>query len=253
MKPANLSFFLAAGLTLVICLRNGAAAAEKSSDHDGVAVVELFTSEGCSSCPPADAALGDLIRDSKGKRVFALAFHVGYWDDLGWADPFADAAYTNRQRDYGRAFNLRGVYTPQAVVNGRNEFLGSNRATLKSAVADALATPAIGTLSATAKQTEAGIELVITAESLPAGTIVNAALVESGLSSSVRRGENAGKKLPHEKVVRSFKSLPLDGDKASITLAIPRSVHADHASIVLYAQQPADGRVVAATEVAFPR
>src|SRR6476646_10282347 len=98
-------------------------------------VVELFTSQGCSSCPPADELLGRIARDpSLRGRVIPLAFHVDYWDHLGWRDPFSSPEWSQRQLDYVRAMHLSGAYTPQAVVGGAREFVGSNESQLFSAI-----------------------------------------------------------------------------------------------------------------------
>src|SRR5258706_10393726 len=93
----------------------------------GIAVIELFTSEGCSSCPPADALLAEILRDARGKNlaIYPLAFHVDYWDHLGWRDPYSDPAYSARQRGYSRTFHRDSIYTPQMIINGVSEFVGS--------------------------------------------------------------------------------------------------------------------------------
>src|SRR5271156_4434603 len=97
-------------------------------------VVELFTSQGCSSCPPADALLGDMARRDD---VIALGFHISYWDGLAWKDPFSSQSSTDRQRVYARLFDLGQVYTPQMVVDGAREMVGSDRASVRSALHDA--------------------------------------------------------------------------------------------------------------------
>src|SRR5438105_5237324 len=98
-------------------------------------VVELFTSQGCSSCPPADALIHEIANDPKLRgRVIPLAFHVDYWDSLGWRDPFSSAEWSQRQALYARTMHLSSAYTPQAVVNGTHEFVGSNRAALSAAL-----------------------------------------------------------------------------------------------------------------------
>src|SRR5207248_5820494 len=98
-------------------------------------VVELFTSQGCSSCPPADALIHDIANDpAMHGRVIPLAFHVDYWDSLGWRDPFSSAEWTQRQARYASTMHLSSAYTPQAVVNGTREFVGSNRAALSAAL-----------------------------------------------------------------------------------------------------------------------
>ena len=99
-------------------------------------LLELFTSEGCSSCPPADAALDAVASEFRGenKPVFALAFHVDYWDHIGWKDPFGDAENTRRQRVYGTKMKLRSIYTPQLVVNGQRQFVGSHKSRARGEV-----------------------------------------------------------------------------------------------------------------------
>jgi hypothetical protein len=98
-------------------------------------VVELFTSQGCSSCPPADALLGELAERAD---VIALGFHVDYWDNLGWKDPLSAPGSTRRQRDYAQLFNLSSIYTPQMVIEGRREMVGSDRGAVLGGIADAV-------------------------------------------------------------------------------------------------------------------
>src|SRR5579859_6695441 len=108
----------------------------------GFAVVELFTSEGCSSCPAADALVATVQKEDKDLPVYILSFHVDYWDRLGWKDAFSDAAYSDRQREYARWLRLSSVYTPQVVVNGHQEFVGSDAVKLREAISNGLqATP----------------------------------------------------------------------------------------------------------------
>jgi hypothetical protein len=103
----------------------------------GFAVVELFTSEGCSSCPAADDAVAVVARDYP-QNVFVLGFHVDYWNRLGWKDGYSSAAYTDRQGEYATAFSLNGIYTPQVVVNGKTEFVGSDKNKLDRAIKNEL-------------------------------------------------------------------------------------------------------------------
>ena len=100
------------------------------------ALVELFTSEGCSSCPPADALFAKLMTeaDTSGRAVYGLSFHVDYWDSLGWKDPFPDASFTRRQNRYETLLGVRGPYTPQLVVNGADQFVGSDGSRANSAI-----------------------------------------------------------------------------------------------------------------------
>src|ERR1700743_3380708 len=137
MKPTKIFFLL--GFTAIIALSAfinlKKTAASKVVDTKGFAVVELFTSEGCSSCPPADAVVAKLQKESAGKPIYILAYHVDYWNHLGWKDAFSDAAYSARQKDYAQYLKIEGIYTPQIVVNGKTEFVGSEEGTLHKAIA----------------------------------------------------------------------------------------------------------------------
>jgi len=177
-----------------------------TSSGPGFALIELFTSEGCSSCPPADAALDSLADELRqGKRpVFALAFHVDYWDHLGWTDPFARPEFTARQRGYVTQMGLPSMYTPQAVVNGLRVFAGGNKARLRAEAFAALDRPATVTVKATAHDVPAGWRVDYEVLGAPPGVRVHGALVQGGRLSEVERGENAGRSLPHGNVVRAF-------------------------------------------------
>src|SRR5439155_3600475 len=168
------------------------------------AVVELFTSEGCSSCPPADALLREI--DSAAQRdrapVYALAFHVDYWDALGWADPYASARWSQRQKAYAEARGGESVYTPQMLVNGGASFVGSDRQKAERAIAAALGQRASVSVSVRAERSDDGaLRVRVVTNGAPEGAVVNVALVERGLVSGVARGENAGKTLRHDGVV----------------------------------------------------
>lgn len=221
---------------------------QDNMDMKGFAVLELFTSEGCSSCPPADRLLRDVIEDSKekGLDVYALSFHVDYWNRLGWKDPYSSSAYSDRQRNYARALNSN-VYTPQLVVNGKDEFVGSNRTKAAMSIKKALNSPL--------KEVNVEFELKLignhlsysykTEGKLP-GTILNVALVESGLSQNVNRGENRGKILRHDNVVRAFETVEMDAMMGRGRLAIPEDLHKENAHVLLYAQNKHSKEVVLA-------
>lgn len=218
-----------------------ARADEPASGTKGVAVVELFTSEGCSSCPPADEVLADLATSDR--PVYALAFHVDYWDDLGWPDRFASHDNTMRQRAYARAFGAGGVYTPQMIVGGTEQFTGSDRGRAAAAVAHALAHPA--DVQLVLRPRASGPEVVTVdfdAPDAPQGSVLNLAVVEHSVSTSVRAGENAGKTLHHANVVRVFVTAPFRAPAGSAVLQIPPSLARDDAELIAYLQQPSSER-----------
>ena len=200
-----------------------------------VAVVELFTSEGCSSCPPADDVLADLVA---APGVVPLAFHVDYWDDLGWPDRFASPTNTGRQRSYARAFASRGLYTPQMIVGGVDPFTGSDRGHADAAIARTLSHAPAVRLSLHARRADAStVAIDYTASAVPEGAVLDVAIVEHEASTQVRAGENAGKTLRHVNVVRSFAVVPLAGPTGTTTVRLPAGLRAADGEIVAYAQR----------------
>lgn len=217
------------------------------SPPSGFAVLELFTSEGCSSCPAADALLGELVAESsrRDQSVIALAFHVDYWDYLGWRDPFAKAAFTARQRDYVRSLHLRSAFTPQMVVNGSHSMVGSRESEVRAAIHQALTT-----------ESDCRIILEIQdpttlAVSLNGPFSEKAHLVYAWVSDRAERqvtaGENRGRRLQHYRVVRHIHSQPA---KANQVYAIPD--HLDDATrLVVLLQVGSCGPILAACEMDF--
>ncbi|TGD83101.1 DUF1223 domain-containing protein [Hymenobacter wooponensis] len=210
-------------------------------------VVELFTSEGCSSCPAADDALRQLetAQSVAGVEVLALGEHVDYWNRLGWKDPFSAAAFTERQRQYAAAFNTNS-YTPQAVVNGRTELVGSRQSALGTAIEQAAKAP-----RAAEELTCAGAALHVRVGQLPAGTgasTVLLAFTETGLSSQVGRGENSGRLLRHAAVVRELRplgSIKPDGTFAATPpLALDPKWKAANLKAVVLVQENASRHIV---------
>jgi hypothetical protein len=167
-------------------------------------VVELFTSQGCSSCPPADALLGEL---SKRKDVLALGFHVDYWDYIGWKDPYASKLATKRQRQYADSFKLSFVYTPQMVVNGLAEAVGSDRAGIEAAVEKAKARASAHPSLALERRSDGGLLVHVGAAEAKRPATVWLACFDRQRSTPVPRGENAGSTLTNYHIVRHFESL----------------------------------------------
>jgi hypothetical protein len=172
-------------------------------------LVELFTSEGCSSCPPADAALAGLARTQpvKGAEIIALGFHVTYWDYLGWKDPYASPEHDARQRRYALDGDDNRIYTPQMVVDGERSFVG-NDDEARAQAATAAKRPKVP-LRLTTRLEGNAVVVTVRMDTAPAkGLELWAVLAEDGLSSEVKRGENAGRKLAHAAVVRTLATLP---------------------------------------------
>ena len=173
-------------------------------------VLELFTSEGCSSCPPADALLARLADEQPvaGADIIALEEHVDYWDHQGWNDPFSSAQWTQRQQDYASSLSDHGVYTPELVVNGRSGFVGSRTAETYRAIKNAITQPhteiTVSVLNSEKRNHERLAVEVGKLQGAQQGDIAEVwfALTEIGLHSTVTGGENAGNELHHAPVVR---------------------------------------------------
>jgi hypothetical protein len=170
---------------------------------DGPVVVELFTSEGCSSCPPADALLGRLI----GRRdVLPLAFHVDYWDYIGWKDPFGFPAATERQHAYGHVLGLNMVYTPQMVIDGAHDAVGSDEGAVGKAIADQAARPKLKL--AVRRESTGAYKVRIPADPTQKGSAtVWLALFDHAHKTPVARGENAGQLLTEFNIVREWRKI----------------------------------------------
>jgi hypothetical protein len=205
-------------------------------------LVELFTSEGCSSCPPADAVLARLHREQPvpGVQLVVLSEHVDYWNDLGWKDPFSDARFSDRQGRYGSR-----IYTPQVVVDGRIDVLGSDEAAIVRA-AKAAARDPHGTVRL--ERSTGGVRIFVSGLSEPRHAEVVFAVVEDDLVSKVERGENAGRTLTHAAVVRSLRqvgSVPAGASQWSIEVPVSLENSWKQPRLIAFVQDAASRRVLA--------
>jgi hypothetical protein len=183
-------------------------------------LVELYTSEGCSSCPPADTLLSSLVRDQPiaGVEVIPIGLHVDYFNDLGWKDAFSSAAFTARQRSYSTVFGDENMYTPQMVVDGEVGIPGIETDTIRQAIGQAADKPHLA-LRVSARESGGKAQLTIDCPAAPPDTEkiqVMAAITEDGLSSVVTRGENHGRTLHHVAVARRVQSLTVLGARSAI-------------------------------------
>ncbi len=170
----------------------------------GPVVVELYTSQGCNTCPPADKLLGELKRRDD---VLALSIHVNYWDYLGWTDPFATQVGTDRQRDYARPLRQRFVYTPQMVIDGRVHVAGHRRAEVESLIAAAQARHGTDLALSFTEDADGGMTVSIPASDFRGEADVIMALYDDAHETPIRRGENAGRTLTYSNVVRELVSI----------------------------------------------
>ena len=199
-------------------------AVQVQSSPRAVVVAELFTSEGCSSCPPADDLLAELVRRQPvpGVEVLALSEHVDYWDRLGWSDQFSSTEFSLRQSDYDeRVFRMNSIYTPQLVVDGQFQAVGSDAAAVRQALLRAARMPKAAVTLATAvgpARDRARLDVGVSVPPALGGRAdVFMAIVEDDLVTQVQRGENGGRALRHTAVVRVLKAIGAlsQGDRAS--------------------------------------
>ena len=253
----------AVGLAAAAVSRNHTDATpdRNNAQHAVPVIVELFTSEGCSSCPPADDVLTKLVTTQPvpGAEIIALGEHVDYWDRLGWRDPFSSAQFSSRQSQYASGIlHLGGMYTPQMIVDGRQEFVGSDYGTATAAIAKAVArnVPRRHVSLALAPSSDASIRVTLRVEPAIGGTPEGSpdvwfAITEDGLQSRVQRGENANRTLHHTAVVRTLTKLgamaPANAAWStthSVPVAqgkTPRAIH-----LVAFVQEPSTRQILGA-------
>ena len=205
------------------------------------AVVELYTSQGCSSCPPADALLGELAKRSD---VVALAFHVGYWDSLGWRDRFAIPESVDRQEGYVQSLGLSSAFTPQLVIDGRTSLVGSDRRRIEAALG-----PAADPIPVTVHVTSGALLIALPARAVRGGYDVNLVAFLPQASTAIGRGENGGRTLAEFNIVRQFRRLAAwQGEEATLRVALD-SFPADATRVAVLLQRtrqgPIDGSAVA--------
>jgi hypothetical protein len=219
-------------------------------------LVELFTSEGCSSCPPADRFLQKLdTQPVPGVAMIVLSEHVDYWNHIGWKDPYSAHFYSERQSAYAKRFGLGSVYTPQMVVDGRSEFVGSNSELADKAFAKALGTPKLSVrLSSISIDTSNNLHAHLEVGTLePSFTSreaeVYVALALNRAESQVSAGENAGHKLAHVSVVRSLAKIGVLKQGQLLARDFQAKVETDSRNLrlIAFVQEPGQGRILGAT------
>jgi hypothetical protein len=252
---SHLRFFAA-----VLVLAAGALTCT-AADNDSPRVpvlLELFTSEGCSSCPPADRLLQlfDQKQPVHGADLIVLSEHVDYWDRLGWKDPFSSSLFTSRQQEYSYRLQGDGVYTPELVVDGRFGFVGSDGRKAVSAIQEAMREPkipiAISNASRDGNQVTVHIEVPADERRLKGGrAVLYVALADNRAESQVARGENAGRSLAHVGVVRVLKQVgTIDLEAATarnVMVAIKPGTGANGSRLVAFIQDAKTGWMLAVT------
>jgi hypothetical protein len=219
--------------------------AVKSGNH-AVAVLEMFTSQGCSSCPPADRLLG--VYASR-EDIVALSYHVDYWDHLGWKDPFSSGEFTSRQRHYASLLHS-DIYTPQLIINGSSEMVGSDENKISATIKKALEAEPGAVITIRHASLQGGhIAVAFEISGSPSNAVLNFALVEKKTVTPVKAGENGGATLTNYNVVRNLltrESLPREDTTA--TLDMPAGAKAENISVIIFLQDKTNNRIFSASQ-----
>jgi len=254
MKPVKIftiaAVLIIAGLGATAFINEKLLKTANNTGDKGFAVVELFTSEGCSSCPPADQLVAKIQKEDADKPVYVLAFHVDYWNRLGWKDMFSSPDYSRRQEDYAAYLHLQSVYTPQAVVNGKTELVGSEESTLRKAIQSNLAKAPAAMLTINAT-TPNGNKTSITysTEGTDKNTVLLIALVQKNAQTKVERGENQGRTLSHVQIVRKLQKVDLSGSSGSVNVSLPNGFDGASWEIIGILQNTSTGEITAAARI----
>jgi len=251
-----LAVAIVAGVLLHHISRALAAERHPAATHTPV-VVELFTSEGCSSCPPADALLARLQQDQPvaSAEVLAMEEHVDYWEGQGWHDRFSSPNITARQSAYTSRFQIDSNYTPQMVVDGTTQFVGNDTKQAVDAIARTARTPKLAlSIKALMLDQDRIVGELSLPPAPPSDTVLYAALVQPMASTQVLHGENGGHTLNHVSVVRNLQrvDVPRAGATTNFSLAIPKSLSPANLRVVVFLQRKGQGPILAAASSSLP-
>ncbi|MGJ8594102.1 MAG: DUF1223 domain-containing protein [Aquaticitalea sp.] len=192
-----------------------------TKDYEAIVVLELFTSQGCSSCPPADELLKEITKEYSDSEVLALSYHVDYWDQIGWKDPFSKSEFSDLQRTYAHKFNNSSIYTPQMVINGKEHFVGSKESVLRSKIKSYSNKSSKNSISVSnVKKNNASISFNYQVEGAIYAKQLRVALVIKERTTSIARGENKNRTLKNSNIVveQSRSNLNLANGKGSINI-----------------------------------
>ncbi len=227
------------------------AAQHSADENNGFAVLELFTSEGCSSCPPADELMGKIEKEYKDEPVYLLSYHVDYWNRLGWKDRFSTVENSQRQQQYSRILNSQ-VYTPQLVVNGKTEFVGSDENNIKNAIQKALFTSKKVNVELSASVSQNTINVHYKAPSTDPQNMLLVNLVEKHSSTQVGKGENEGRHLHHWQIVHKQNVISLNKQQEGKTaFKLPGGFSPENWEVITFIQNMKTGEILGSAKTTF--
>ncbi len=240
-------FFILLGVVVITPV---VGAAEQGTEP--FALVELFTSEGCSSCPPADILLSKLAASAQqqGLNIYPISLHVDYWNRLGWRDPFSQKQFTIRQQEYAQFFNADQVATPQFVINGSRYVLSADSSKLQRLVNQALSEEVSGVLNLSLRRVaESKVQVAFVYEGDLTDRLLQAVLIERIVDVSVASGENAGRKLRHNNVARQWQTLKLPQERGQVEFNFTHVKPWEDFAVIVFVQDAQSMEVVAASAI----
>lgn len=218
-------------------------------EQKGFALLELFTSEGCSSCPPADELMGKIQNEYKDSNVYVLAYHVDYWDKQGWKDIFSNPDYTKRQYEYAKFLGKEPIYTPQVIINGKADYIGSQETVVRNAIKGTLAKPAVVDLYLEATPINNSLSVNYSVAGTSKNSKLLIAIVQKSAKSNVKRGENAHRILSHYQIVQHLHTINLTMDRSGIAIIhVPKDFNTKDFEVIGFVQDMNNGSVLGASK-----
>jgi len=239
-------------LMLLIGMTSSAQNAADKKERKGFALLELFTSEGCSSCPPADELLGKIQNEYKDNNLYVLAYHVDYWDKQGWKDVFSNSDYTQRQYEYAKFLGKEPIYTPQVIVNGKADYIGSQQTVVRNGIKTALSKRAVADLTLKASEINNTLSVNYTVDGTSKNSRLLIAVVQKSAKSNVKRGENAHRILSHYQIVHHLHTVNLNKDRSGIAIIhLPKGFNTNEWEVIGFVQDKNDGIILGANKATF--
>lgn len=239
-------------IAMGVIVTAGFTSSKKALPENGFAVIELFTSEGCASCPPADELIAKIQKEYNKGPVYVLAYHVDYWNNAGWKDKYSSSVFTQRQLHYAQQLKIAdGPYTPQAIINGTKEVIGSDEKQVRQALSEAFGNAPEAELSFKTPVIKNGdISLTYQTQAGKGHTFLQLALVQKNAVSKVLKGENKGRTLSHIQIVRNFQSIDLKGnDTGTAHISWKPGASVSNYEVIGFLQDAATGNIIAATKL----
>ncbi|MDR2236119.1 MAG: DUF1223 domain-containing protein [Chryseobacterium sp.] len=228
--------------------RNPQKEMKAAAENKGFAVLELFTSEGCSSCPPADELMGKIEREYRGQPVYILSYHVDYWNRMGWKDRFSSAENTQRQQQYNRLLKSQ-TYTPQLIINGKTELVGSDANTIIPEIRKSLSGSGSTTIALSASVSQKDLTVQYKTEETDPSSVLQIALIEKKSFTQVSKGENEGRYLQHWQIVRQQRQISLKNHpEGTLHFTVPDHYTSDQWEVIGFVQHPGTGKITGASK-----